>query len=320
MVSMKEGSKVLKAQPTRGAVPPIIFDGAGNILSFYFDGNPYMVRSENMNFLLIKDLVKEGETLKREGKDEESAQKMQDAINLIDHKKAMQSLTYGRIQVVGKELYYSGVRVDDRLTQLMVKLARQREKFEPLGKFLENLANNVSDRSREQLFVFIERHLFSITPDGKFLAYKVVRSDYTDCHTGTFDNSVGITVEIDRSEVDDNPNRTCSHGLHVCGKSYINSFRRGSNRLLLVEVDPKDVVSVPTDYNGAKMRVCKYRVIEELDDVYENDNVGIVIDTNKKTRRDAKGRFLPAKVYTPLRGEDGKFIPDTNNLNKCLIW
>jgi len=31
-----------------------------------------------------------------------------------------------------------------------------------------------------------------------------------------------------------------------------------------VLVNPEDVVSIPTDYNDAKMRTCKYVVIEEV--------------------------------------------------------
>jgi len=30
---------------------------------------------------------------------------------------------------------------------------------------------------------------------------------------------------------------------------------------VLVKVNPKDVVSVPVDYNNTKMRVCRYEVI-----------------------------------------------------------
>lgn len=318
---MKEGSKVLLEQPTRSVVPPIIFDGAGNILSFYFDGNPYMVRSENMNYLLIKDLVKEAEELGNAGEKEDSDTKFQDAINLIDHKKAMSSIAHGRVQVVGKDIYYSGIRIDNRLSQLMVKFAQQKQKFEPLSAFLENISKNPSERSRDQLFNFIEKHLFSITPEGNFLAYKIVRDNYFDIHSGKFDNSVGKTPTVDRDQVDDNPDKTCSYGLHVCGKGYIGHFGRDDSRLMLVEVNPKDVVSVPRDYGYAKMRVCSYRVLQELNDVYENDELGIVINTTPaKQNRGKNGQFEKADIYKPLRGANGQFIADKNNLNKCLRW
>jgi len=33
-----------------------------------------------------------------------------------------------------------------------------------------------------------------------------------------------------------------------------------------VKVNPKDVVSVPYDYNYSKMRVCEYEVLREVED------------------------------------------------------
>lgn len=34
-------------------------------------------------------------------------------------------------------------------------------------------------------------------------------------------------------------------------------------KIVKVKVHPKDVVSIPVDYNNAKMRTCGYEVIEE---------------------------------------------------------
>jgi hypothetical protein len=33
---------------------------------------------------------------------------------------------------------------------------------------------------------------------------------------------------------------------------------------MIVAVDPKDVVAVPTDYDNAKMRVCRYTIVGEV--------------------------------------------------------
>src|SRR5690606_24725742 len=57
-----------------------------------------------------------------------------------------------------------------------------------------------------------------------------------------------------------NPNNTCSFGLHVACFDYAKGF---GPRLIEVKVNPADVVCVPTDYNGTKMRVCKFEVIQE---------------------------------------------------------
>jgi hypothetical protein len=44
---------------------------------------------------------------------------------------------------------------------------------------------------------------------------------------------------------------------------YAQSFASGDDKILDVEVSPADVVAVPTDYNGTKMRVCRFKVVAE---------------------------------------------------------
>jgi predicted RNA-binding Zn-ribbon protein involved in translation (DUF1610 family) len=101
-----------------------------------------------------------------------------------------------------------------------------------------------------------------ITCEGTFLACKGVREDYKDCHTGTIDNRPGAVIPpMDRSEVDDNPNNHCSNGYHCGAWDYAKSF---GARVVLVEVDPADVVSVPSDYNAQKCRVTWYKVLSDM--------------------------------------------------------
>ena len=59
-------------------------------------------------------------------------------------------------------------------------------------------------------------------------------------------------------------NQTCSSGLHFCSLDYLPNFGRGDgNRVVILEIDPADVVSIPSDYNNAKGRACRYKVISE---------------------------------------------------------
>jgi hypothetical protein len=102
-----------------------------------------------------------------------------------------------------------------------------------------------------------------LAQDGRFMAYKRIKDNWTDCCTGSIDNSVGAKVSMPRQEVDDDPAKTCSSGLHACAKEYLRSFI--GDRLIAIAIDPKDVVCVPHDYNNTKMRVCAYEVVNELD-------------------------------------------------------
>ena len=148
------------------------------------------------------------------------------------------------------------------LTTRMIQMLQDGFPIEPMVKFMENLMSNPSKRAVDELFGFLEKNNLPITPDGHFLAYKKVREDYKDCHTGTMDNSVGQVVEMERNEVDDNKDRTCSSGLHFCSQNYLNHFS-GAHTMIL-KINPRDVVSIPSDYNDSKGRACRYEVIGEL--------------------------------------------------------
>ncbi|MEX5385617.1 homocysteine methyltransferase, partial [Cronobacter muytjensii] len=122
---------------------------------------------------------------------------------------------------------------------------------------------------------FISHNDLRLDKDGNILAYKVVRGDYLDKYTGTMDNSPGQVVKMKRNKVNPKDEETCSFGLHVAARKYIPSYGSpGRDKVLLCRVNPKDFVSIPTDYNSMKARVCEYFVLK---DVTENftEAVGI---------------------------------------------
>ena len=134
--------------------------------------------------------------------------------------------------------------------------------FDYLVAFFRKLQGNPSKRSCEMLFDFLQHHHCNITTEGNFIGYKGIRNDWKDAHSGTIDNSLGTEVRIPRNKVDDDPKNTCSHGLHIGAFEYASTF---SQRTVMVEIDPADVVAVPYDYDGQKMRVCAYKVIKEIE-------------------------------------------------------
>lgn len=172
----------------------------------------------------------------------------------------------GVVAVNGKEYPLA-----DAIVAKILKMDKEGFGSEPLKKFLQKVYKNPSKTAVDELFLFLEQTDLPINNHGNFIAYKVVRNDYKDHHTGTMDNSVGKVVEMPRFEVDDNRNRTCSSGLHFCSKGYLSSFGDHDSRCVLVEIDPSDVVSIPSDYNNAKGRTCKYVVISEVEGDWRND-------------------------------------------------
>ncbi len=137
----------------------------------------------------------------------------------------------------------------------------------PLLNFIANLYQNPSATAVNELFLFIEQNELPITEDGHLIAYKIVRADYTDIHSGTFNNRPGSICEMPRNQVDDNRQNTCSRGLHFCSRSYLSHYGNGrTDRCVLVKINPADVVSIPNDYNNAKGRTWRYEVVGEVED------------------------------------------------------
>lgn len=196
-------------------------------------------------------------------------------LQLTDMATVLIDYTDGEIEIVDGNVFYDGEQLDNYPARRMIEFMRSGVPFGPLAAFIKRLMLNTSYRVREQLYGFLEESSMPLTDDGYFLAYKKVRSDYMDIHSGSFRNAVGDVCEMPRYKVDDNPNNTCSAGLHVCSYSYLPHFGSdSSSTVMVVKVDPADVVSVPTDYNNAKMRVCRYEVIDEIKNYRDEDILG----------------------------------------------
>lgn len=193
--------------------------------------------------------------------------RVEDALTLINIKRAIEKYTSesGRVRIEGSKIYFNDFEIENSLVTRILDSMSKGESFEFYIPFLENMMANPSRRVVTRIFDFLEANDIEITADGYFIAWKKVRNDFKDIHSGKFDNSPGVTVEMPRNQVDEDDNVTCSSGLHVCSKSYLGCFGTSAgNRVVKVKVNPVDVVSIPVDYGNAKMRTCKYEVLEEV--------------------------------------------------------
>lgn len=181
---------------------------------------------------------------------------------LISQAKRIETFSEGKFRVRDGEIMVEGVKAPEILGRKIQEFVREGLPYEPLVKFAKNLQLNPSYRAITELYGFLEKNNHPITENGCFIAYKKVRPNFKDIHSGTFDNSPGTTPSMPRSGVDEDAHRTCSNGLHVANWDYAaNHFGSSTDIMLEVEVDPADVVAIPVDYNQSKMRVCKYRVL-----------------------------------------------------------
>lgn len=157
------------------------------------------------------------------------------------------------------------IPLHNAMTTRVVAMINEGFDAKPLVAFMNNLLKNSSKVAVDELYLFLEATQLPITSDGHFIAYKMVNDDYTSIHDGKFKNDVGTVVEMPRNMVDDNRERTCSQGLHFCSKEYLPHYGRAEGtRLLLVKINPADVVSIPSDYNNAKGRASKYLIWKDI--------------------------------------------------------
>lgn len=153
--------------------------------------------------------------------------------------------------------------LDKVLAKRVIAFSKDGLPFLPLLKFHRKVIENPNTESANDLFRFLEKNNIPITQDGNFLAYKKVTrkadGSLVDTHSGKVPNEVGMQPTMERKLVDADRRNQCSYGYHCCGFGYLNSF--SGQVILEVEVDPRDVVAVPADYNHTKMRVCSYLIL-----------------------------------------------------------
>lgn len=185
--------------------------------------------------------------------------------DLVSVKKAFSAFTGDKVKVIDNQVFFNGEPIHNYLSDKILSFMEKGLPHESLIKFLERLMANPSRRAVNELYAFLSHKNLPVTDAGTFLAYKSVRSDYTDHYSGNFNNSIGNTLEMTRNNVCDDHNQGCSVGFHAGSLQYASTFGGAESVLLIVEIDPADVVSVPSDCNCQKLRTCKYTVVAKYD-------------------------------------------------------
>lgn len=246
-----------KETPCACEPPMIVTDHAITVI---LDGKPNVVASSHPNFFLLLEAIKE---------------KNWEVVAELAHiETAVKTYIHGEGIVVrdGSVFYYdieTGHEeechgfVVDKILQFMSEGLDPK----PLINFLGKVMQNGSFRVIRDLYTFLSNRNMPLDPDGDFYGYKAVRNDWMDKHTGTISNQIGEEIEFPRRKVDDNPQHDCSYGLHVGSIQYVKHFAssygmEGGDRIIIVKVNPADVVAVP-EYDTTKLRCCRYVVVSE---------------------------------------------------------
>ena len=238
----------------------IAFIGTENSLtvSFLDTAKVYNIDATHLNWQVVLD--------KLDAEDYEGLEE------LLSVKKAVEVYTSASgVEVDDIGVKYNGNYIDNYATQKIMEFMKAKLPVKPLLNFVSKVMANPSRRAVQELYKFLEHGQMPLTPSGNFLAYKSVQENYKDWYSGKFSNVVGSEHTMARNDVCDDPDLGCSYGFHVGTLGYATEFNRGSNRLMIVEVDPSDVVSVPHDCQNQKLRTAKYKVVGEFEKPLAND-------------------------------------------------
>lgn len=258
-------------------------NGTCTVVMMFPDGNVETINETHPNFTRITHALINNE--------DPSEWLSADVKRIVEHLSS-------RVSVVDGVLHFDGDPVYNGLSDVIARYHREGRDATNLVRFMERLSSNPSANSREQLFNWTQAQDLTIDADGYIIGYKGVSTRESDQDylsdegevlfpldkypfrsssaghgivdgievNGYLPMGVGVTVEMPRREVNDNPNEGCSTGLHVGDYNYAVGYAH-AGALLEVRFDPADVVSVPADCGFAKLRCCRYEgvAIHDID-------------------------------------------------------
>lgn len=254
-----------------------------SLILIYDDGDPVTVPGTHPRFQEILELLRSGEA---------EDEKVKELVNIMHAAGKKLSAITDRISVAPYGVFFDGDILRSELAEIIGDMLDEGrgDDLAAVAKFLENAAANQSMSAIDDMYRWITNRDMVLTSEGTFLAYKGVMSQNGNIvsitrgtalvdgeeFTGNIPNPVGAVITMPRSAVTADSAVGCGPGLHAGTYSYARGFSRGP--MLLVEINPRDVVSVPSDCSFQKLRVSRYKVLEHIEGrqesrYYEFENV-----------------------------------------------
>lgn len=240
---------------------PIPYTLGETSFSFFLNGKQHTLASDHPQIDEIITLVVNDEPAER-------------IYELINVKQYVTVVSFGDVIIDSDDnVRFKGDIVPEYLAKRIIQHAHfGKALVAPLIKFAEKLMKNPTLDVREDLYKWLDNGKMPIFADGDFMAYKLVSSEYKPLYNrGNYgqDQSVGQIVEQPRNTCNQNRNATCASGLHFCSYDYLPVFQNYNSgkgaRVIVLKINPADVVAIPTDYNLSKGRTCRFEVIGEIE-------------------------------------------------------
>ena len=219
-----------------------------NYLQVTLQGRPFALDSSHPTFARLKRAIQK--------------KNWKGIPKLVSLAESLMNDTQGNVSVVKGEIFYKGKKVEASITERIIGMIREGKPVKHMLRFMDNLYQNPSETAVREFFGWWQKNGLPITDDGCFLAYKSVRSNYTDTYSGTVSNRPGQVIMMARKAADDDYNSQCSTGFHLCSRHY----GIYGDKVMVGKVNPKYLLSAV----GGKIRVTQYEVLKELANKYQD--------------------------------------------------
>lgn len=232
-----------------------------NAMTLFVGGRQYTVEQSHARFGDILQAIKDNDESR--------------ALSILSNKGATFSPAFSQhaYQDTAQGVLIDGELLPEVLSEHCRRMVKMGLDLDSMIKFWHNIKNNAQSVVGG-LFDFLAYKNLPITEDGCFLAYKGLQSNYWSIKgntktivesglvnsQGQIFNGIGEKIRVARRCVDDNRNNHCGEGVHVGSLDYANGW---GQRTVVVKVNPADVVTVPNDCSGQKMRCLGYEVISD---------------------------------------------------------
>ena len=245
--------------------------------------------------------------------------------NLVSIKNSVETYTENNIVIKDNNVFYKNNQLHGLDVDRLLEFIRDGIPYLPLVRFIERKSNNPSFRAVNEMYKFLEHREMVLTERGTVIGYKGVGNDFYSIHgnkstiitkgvvdgQGRILNTVGSEIACERSCVCDDYQQGCSSGLHIGSIKYAIGW---GPKVMIVEFDPADVVSVPNDCECQKLRVCRYKVIGEYTGELLTQNQAVESSSDYVDRDGAGEDDDESYDDGDINYEDDDEIEDDSNL------
>lgn len=132
------------------------------------EGLSLTINGESFYLLNTSPVFEEAKEALREGNEEH-------LLSLVDKKKQIINFTHSLLELRDNTLYFQDKPLPYTLSQKILNLYEEGFPFEPFIRFYERLQQTSSNTVLTQLLDYLEAGEWPLMPDGRIMAYKVVK-------------------------------------------------------------------------------------------------------------------------------------------------